>query len=134
MFRGVPVEKEGGIEEGEAGEKGEREKREEDGTETGHKDDDDATPYPVPPTPSGTSYAFESSLDASEDQAVTGSSTDSERSPSSGPTHARGSASEEGDGGEGSRVERSPSSSCPSQQQCRGAEGADEVIIHERAE
>ncbi|CBN78492.1 DDHD domain-containing protein [Ectocarpus siliculosus] len=136
VFRGVPVEEEGGIEEGGGRDEGEREKREEDGTGTGRNDDDDdAPPYPDPPTSSGTPYASESSLDASEDQAVTGSSTESEQSPSSGPTHASGSASGEGDGGEGTRVQRNPSSSCSSQYGCR-AEGADKVDsdLEERVE
>ncbi|CAM9239974.1 unnamed protein product [Ectocarpus sp. 8 AP-2014] len=136
VFRGVPVEEEGEIEEGGDGDEGEREKRGEDGTETGrNNDDDDAPPYPDPPTSSGTPYASGSSLDASEDQAVTGSSTESEQSPSSGPTPASGSASEEGGGGEGSRVKWNPSSSCSSQHGC-GADGADEVDsdLEERVE
>lgn len=131
VFRGVPLEDEGGIEEGE---EGERKKREADGTETGLNDDDDATLYPVPPTSSGTPCASGLSLDATEDEAVAGSSTDFEQCPPSGPTQASGYASEEGGGREGSRDKRSHSSPYSSQQQCRGAEGADEVMICYRAE
>ncbi|CAN0563859.1 unnamed protein product, partial [Ectocarpus sp. 12 AP-2014] len=104
--------------------------------ETGsNDDDDDAPPCPDPPTSSGTPYASGSALDASEHHAVTGSSTESEQSPSSGPTHVSGFASGEGGGGEGSRVKRNPSSSCSSQHGC-GAEGADEVDsdLEERVE
>ncbi|CAN0351660.1 unnamed protein product [Ectocarpus sp. 12 AP-2014] len=103
--------------------------------EIGRNDDDeDAPPYPDPPTSSGTPHASGSALDASEHQAVTGSSTESEQSPSSGPTHTSGPASGEGDGGEGTRVHRNPSS-CSSQHGCR-AEGADEVDsdLEERVE
>ncbi|CAM9780477.1 unnamed protein product, partial [Ectocarpus fasciculatus] len=133
VFRGVPVDEEGGSEEEE---EGERKKREADGTETGLNDDCDATLYPVPPTSSGTPYASGLSLGATEDEAVAGSSTDSEQSPSSGPTQVGGYASEEGGGRGRSRAKRSPSSPCSLQQQCRGAEGADEVDsdLEERVE
>ncbi|CAM9574706.1 unnamed protein product [Ectocarpus sp. 13 AM-2016] len=136
VFRGVPVEAEGEKEEGGGGDEGEREKGGEDGAETGSNDgNDDAPPYPDPPTSTGTPYASGSALDASEHQAVTGSSTESEESSSSCPTHVSGFASGEGGRGKRSRVKRNPSSSCSSQYGC-GAEGADEVDsdLEERVE